>query len=145
MLKRTSEFRLVGAVLVVALVSTVALVGTGFNRSVVHILDVGAWVRSIEQGSVEHVNGATGKIDDSLRLPIASDPDLELVNTARGAALLDPRTGKRQMIDNSQLHQAATPTVAGPPGDVELVSNGTTIWQLQPRQGEAARISPASG
>lgn len=145
MLKRTSEFRMVGAAAVVALVSAVALVGTGFNRSVVHVLDVGAWVRSIGQGTVQHVNGASGKVDESLHLSIASDPAVQLVNTPHGAALLDRNTGKLQMIDNSKLPQAASPTAAGRSGDVELVSNGTTTWLVQPRQGTAATVSPATG
>lgn len=112
--------------LVLGCVVGTMLFGTGFSASRFALGDGGAWLAGSD-GSLVHVNGASGDVDWRITEAAGEGDDIEIVQGPQGAYLLNRTTGEITYIDPASL---ATSDVAGDGGSSVLLVGGGDTYEI---------------
>lgn len=127
---------------VFAMVAASAFFGLGASRSHARSPGSGAWLASLQRGTLVHVNGNSGQVDGRVQLPQPVKGPLELVQDGDDVLVLDRGTGLVSQIDPAQLSITQTQEFEG--ARLRLVGNGDVAYVIDEQAGTVQQIKSGS-
>lgn len=131
----------VAVVLVGAVAGVSVVAGAGAAQAQPRLANVGAWLGSVANGSLLHVNGLSGRPDGRVLLRDAAGHRLRVVQHGTSAYVTDEVTGQVSRIDPAQLEVAQTRGVAA---GAQVVAGADSTYVVDGPMGTVQRIDPAS-
>ncbi|MFN8103245.1 MAG: fibronectin type III domain-containing protein [Acidimicrobiia bacterium] len=128
-----------GAAFVLA-VGSVAALGVGFDKTVMDMLDGGAWLANDGRGSVTHVNGDSGEADAAIKFLGLDGHELQVIDGPDGTYVLDLTTGTLYRIDTANLGEATSQ--AGVGSGVDVVVGSGVAYVVDMKSGKVTPMDP---
>ncbi|WP_436772192.1 fibronectin type III domain-containing protein [Yinghuangia sp. YIM S09857] len=120
------------------LIAASVLVGVGAAGTESRMSDAGAWLASLKNSTIVHVNGSTGRVDGVVRVGADTKGPLDVVQEGQGLLVLDRSTGVVTRIDPGQLTVAQAKSFDS--ARMRIVASEDSTWAVDEAAATVQRI-----